>query len=296
MEVTVNKHSFRKLATVGAAAALSLQLVAGVASAAVPAGDASVATAYDFAGGGNAGFSTQFTFNGNNLSKLFLSAPITGGAAVPVLLVSKNGNASNACSVQASPLAVNCSFGQTRRGDQFIVQFAVTPAAGASTVTTTPGWTSTGDVTGGNNSHGDLWTPGKLTAAGSASPDLSAGFGNLTLSTKPDFGSNKQYAKLLNLPAGKYAKVNDNAGANGDFPIIELTVNNGALANFQLVVTYPKGTKAPTYFEHTSTGYVTTKYYACANNAPKLNCFDWNKSTATATIYLAHNGTLRRSG
>jgi hypothetical protein len=34
----------------------------------------------------------------------------------------------------------------------------------------------------------------------------------------------------------------------------------------------------------------------CANNAPKLNCFDWSKTTTTATIYLAHNGSIRRSG
>lgn len=290
----MNKHSYRKLATVGAAAALSLQLVAGVASAAVPAGDASASTTYDFAGGGNAGFVTRFKFNGSNLSKLYLNAPITGGAAVPLLLVSKNGSASNACSVQASPLAVNCSFGKTKGGDEFIVQLAVTPAAGAAAVSTTPAWTSSGNVPGGNNSHGDLWTPGLLTAHGSSSPDLSAGFGNLTLSTKPDFGSNKQYAKLQNLPANKYASVNDNAGANGDFPIIELSVNGGSAATFQLLITY-NSTKAPKSFTHTSPAYPTVVYCPCKNN-PKSDCFDWSAATRTVTLYLSHNGSIRRSG
>ena len=291
----MNKHSFRKLATVGVGAALSLQLLAGVASAAVPAGDASVSTTYDFAGGGNGGFSTRFKFNGNNLSKLYLDATITGGSSVPLLLVSKNGSTVNSCSVQASPLAVKCSFGQTRGGDEFIVQFAVTPAAGAATVTTTPKWTSSGDVTGGNNSHGDLWSPGLLTAHGSTSPDLSAGFGNLTLSTKADFGSNKQYAKLQNLPANKYARVNDNAAPNGNFPDIELSVNNGSPAAFQLLITYPAGTKAPKSFTHTSTGYPTVVYCPCKSD-PKSDCFVWSASTRTVTLYLSHNGTLRRSG
>jgi len=56
MEVTVNKHSFRKLATVGAAAALSLQLLAGVASAALPTAQVGGSSYGGYANGGYAGF------------------------------------------------------------------------------------------------------------------------------------------------------------------------------------------------------------------------------------------------
>ena len=101
-------------------------------------------------------------------------------------------------------LAVKCLFKTVRFEDVFVVKFAVVPASATATVSTLPLWSSTGYVPGdGNNSHGDAWTPGPLTATGSTDPDLAAGFGNLTLSTKPDFSSNNQHATLNNLPDGR---------------------------------------------------------------------------------------------
>jgi hypothetical protein len=308
MEVTVNKHSFRKLATVGAAAALSLQLLAGVASAAVPDADASVATAYNFANGGYAGFSTTLSYNdGSTLAKLYLEADITGASTtvdkpVPVLIATKNGNAVNGCSVviaQTDPiLSVKCTFKTARFGDVYVVKFGVVPASATASVSTLPKWSSTGYVTGGNSSHGDFWSPAApLTSTGSTSPDLAAGFGNLTLTTKSDFASNNQYAKLQNLPTGVYASVDDNSGGVVDgFAAILLSVNDGGPATFQLLITYPNGVGAPDYFTHVSAGYPTATYYACAKNAPKVNCFDWSNKANTITLYLTHNGSIRRSG
>jgi len=299
MEVTVNKHSFRKLATVGAATALTLQLLAGVASAALPTAQVSGSSYGGYANGGYAGFTATFKLtDSSTLSKLFLEADITGGTSVPILIATKNGAAVKGCSVQTTPtLAVLCSFKTVRPGDAFVITYAVNPSASAAAVTTEGLWSSSGFVTGGNNSHGDTWTSGVRTSTHSTSPDVAAGFGNLTLSTKADFASNKQYAKLQNLPSNVYASVDDNNGAViGGSQAILLSVAGGAPATFQVLVSYPNGIGAPDFFTHVSDGYPTATYYACAKNAPKVDCFDWSKQTRTVTLYLSHNGTLRRSG
>ena len=93
------------------------------------------------------------------------------------------------------------------KGETFAVTFAVKPAA-AGDVTATGGWSSTGYVVGGNNSHGDAWgiggkTPSgdrslSLTATYNASGDFAGGFGNTTLTTQAS--NNKQSAKLTGLP------------------------------------------------------------------------------------------------
>lgn len=302
MEVTVNKQQFRKLATVSAAAALSLQLLAGVASAAVPTADASGSSYGAYGGNGNAGFQTTFVYgDGSTLSKLYLEADISNATDVVILEATKNGDAVNGCSENASPFGIKCLFKTVRYGDTFVVTFAVVGNGG--TVSTLPLWSSTGYVTGGNQSHGDAWIGSDndlaLTAAYNGDANFAGGFGNTSLNTSTtNLGGNGQAASLKNLPNGKYAFVNDNAGdaPDSDYPFIELSVNDGAPATFQVLIVYPKGTSAPKYFEHVSAGYATVNYYACAKNAPKLNCFDWSNKNNTVTMYPAHNGTLRRSG
>jgi hypothetical protein len=251
-----------------------------------------------YANGGYAGFTATFKLtDSSSLSKLFLEADITGGTSVPILIAKKNGADVNGCSVQSSPLAVKCSFKTVRPNDTFVITYAVNPSASVSAVTTLGLWSTSGFVTGGNNSHGDTWSSGARESTRSTSPDVAAGFGNLTLSTKPDFASNRQYAKLQSLPANVYASVDDNSGAviNG-FQAILLSVAGGAPATFQVLVSYPNGVGAPDFFTHVSDGYPTATYYACAKNAPKVDCFDWSKQTRTVTLYLSHNGSIRRSG
>lgn len=300
MEVTVNTKQIRKLAMVGAAAALSLQLVAGTASAAVPNASATGQALGTFGGNGYAGFTQTFAYaDSSTLSKLYLESDITGGASVVSLAVTKNGqSAANACSVQASPLAVKCQFKTIRNGDVIKLTFAVSPLANAASVSTEGFWSSTGFVLGGNNSHGDAWSTTKLTAVRNASANFAGGFGNTSLDTSTtNLGGNGQAASLKNLPSGKYAFVNDNAATVSDsnFPIIEISVNGGAAASFQLVIVYPHGTNAPASFVHTSDGYATTTYTRCSGST-RVNCFTWSQNSNTATLYLQHNGTLKRAG
>ena len=110
----MNTKRIRKLATVAATAALTLQLFAGASLAAQPNASASGSTFGDFGGGGYAGFTTTFRYrDSSTASKIFMEAKVTGGASiVSSLLTATRGtkDVSSSCSIQASPLAVECSF------------------------------------------------------------------------------------------------------------------------------------------------------------------------------------------
>ena len=57
------------------------------------------------------------------------------------------------------------------------------------------------------------------TSTRSTSPDVAAELRQPDASDQAGFGSNKQYAKLQNLPAASHASVDDNVGAViGGFP------------------------------------------------------------------------------
>jgi len=86
---------------VAATAALTLQLFAGASSAAVPAGTSSGSALGEIGGDGYAGFRTAFTFQDNNLAKLYFEAVITNGASVPVFEATRSGKSVN-CSVTAT--------------------------------------------------------------------------------------------------------------------------------------------------------------------------------------------------
>jgi hypothetical protein len=295
----VNKK-IRKLAAVAATAALALQLFAGASSAAVP-NATSVGGSYDFGGNGDAGFWTSYSFVDNNLSKLYLKIQITNGASLSYLNVTKNDvplNTKTACSTATGSL-IECLFKSISNTDDFKVEFAVKPIS-AGDVTATGGWSSTGFVLGDNNSHGDSWDiadsetdDNTLVSAYDSDPNHAAGFGNSSLATLAS--NNGQSAKLTGLPSGKYASVND---AGGDiyfgFAEIDIVVNGGLPADFTLAITYPKNTASPNGYLHITDGNSQT-YFLCVKNAEKVNCFDWDKKTATATLYLEHNGSLRRT-
>jgi hypothetical protein len=293
----VNKQ-FRKLATVTATAALALQLFAGASSAAVPNATSTGAVLGQVGGDGYAGFTSALTFQDNNLAKLYFEADIANGASVPVFEATRNGKAAN-CSVTAS--VIKCEFKNVKNGEEFAITFAVKPATAADVVAA-GGWSSTGYVVGGNNSHGDAWGIGgknasgqqvlSLTASYNASGDFAGGFGNTTLTTQAS--NNKQSAKLTGLPSGKYASVNDNAGPDAfGFSVIELVVNGGEAANFQLAITYPKNTQAPKSYLHVTNGAEQT--YLVCQRGQTVDCFTWDKKNYVATLYLAHNGQLRRT-
>ena len=204
------------------------------------------------------------------------------------------------CSVTAA--VIKCEFKSVKKGEQFAITFAVKPAT-ASNVVASGGWSSTGYVVGGNNSHGDAWGIGGKNAAGqimsltatyNASGDFAGGFGNTTLTTQAS--NNKQSAKLTGLPSGKYASVNDDGSTAlyGGFPEIDITVNDGNPANFQLVITYPKNTQAPNAYLHISSGE-QTRTSSARRARRRSTASPGTRRAATATLYLAHNGSLRRT-
>jgi len=295
----VNRIHLKRLGSAFAAVAL-VALSVGSVSAAVPNASATGFSYGDFGGNGYAGFSETFTLtDSSTLSKLYLESDIVGGASVPVLSATLNGSSvANACSVQASPLSVKCLFKTVRTNDVINVTFGVDPLASASSVTTEGFWSSSGYVTGGNNSHGDAWPSGLLTANRGGNGNFAGGFGNASLATDiVNLGGNSQAATLKGLPGGKYASVNDDAApdATSGFPVIELHVNDGAPATFQLVIVYPKGTNAPKGYEHTSDGYPTVTYTSCARGDTS-DCFVWSNKNTTTILYLSHNGFVRTKG
>jgi hypothetical protein len=306
MEVTVNKHSFRKLATVGAAAALTLQLLAGVASAAVPNATSHGQSFGAVGGDGWAGFTTTLDYQDNStLAKLYLDIQITNGASVEFFSATK-GTASVAKSCTVTAALIQCAFKTVRNGDSFTVTFAVKPAS-EDAVTAIGGWSSTGFVLGDNNSHGDAWDiassatdDNTLTAPFVAGTDFAAGWGNRTLNTSGAFNAgNPQIARLANLPGNKYSSVDDGGAADGfGFKVITIVVDGGALQDttFQLLISYPKGSTAPKSFTHTLDDNTTVTLLPCVKGAAQLNCFTFDKKTLTATIYLNQNGTLKRAG
>ena len=292
-----------KLATVAASAALTLQLFAGASAAAVPNGSAEGTSSGTWGGDGWAAFTSSYHFaDSSTLSKLYLEIDIDNAASLPLFTATREGNPVKGCDVTVADgeAVILCTFKTVRNGDDFVLTYWVDPAREAD-VNASGNWSSTGFVPGGNSSHGDAWEiadsatgDDTLTVAYDSDPDHASGFGNSSLSTKTNFGNNKQYAILDDLPAGKFASVNDNAGGSATFPDLEINVNNGQPAVFKLLLVYPKGTSAPKTFEHTSSGYPTTTYTPCAKRDTS-DCFVWNNKTSTVTFYLSHNGQLRRT-
>jgi hypothetical protein len=291
----------RSLLRVFGAAAAVVVLAGTMATGAMAARPSATATSLtfgDFGGNGDAGFSATLAYSAKSTAaRIYLDAPITGGSGVPLLAVTRNGSAVDACEVVAAPLAVRCEFRLVRNGEVLQAVFAVSPAAGASAVTADAEWSTTGYVSGRNNSHGDAWEDGATTAHRNPSPNFAGGFGNEHLATGGELGSgNTQIASLVGLPAGGYASIDDDAGdTDSDYPLIDITVNDGHPAAFVVKIVYPAGSPPPTSFVHTSDGYPTAEYLPCVYGQPKEGCFTYKAWTSTATIYLLHNGSLRRT-
>ena len=302
----MNKQQFRKLAIVGAAAALSLQLLAGAASAAVPNATSHGQSFGSVGGDGWAGFTTTLDYNDTStLAKLYLDIQITNGASVPYFSAMKGTQAVDKfCTVTAA--LIQCAFKTVRLDDSFTVTFAVKPAS-AQDVVVQGGWSSTGYVLGDNNSHGDAWEiassvteDNTLTAPFIVGDDFAAGWGNRSLKTSGVFSAgNPQITRLENLPAGKYSSVDDGGAPDGfGFKVITIKVDNGAVqpTTFQVLISYPKGSSAPKSFTHTLNDGTSVTLLPCAKGAALVDCFNYDKKSLTATIYLIQNGTLKRAG
>ncbi|HEU0242768.1 MAG TPA: hypothetical protein VFQ75_02610, partial [Candidatus Limnocylindrales bacterium] len=77
-----------------------------------------------------------------------------------------------------------------------------------------------------------------------------------------------------------------------------IKVDNGAVqpTTFQVLISYPKGSSAPKSFTHTLNDGTSVTLLPCAKGAALVDCFNYDKKSLTATIYLIQNGTLKRAG
>ena len=303
----MNTKQTRRLATVAAAAALSLQLFAGTSSAAVPdAFDDTVAVPEYYSDGNKVAFFATFSLiDTGTLAKLYGDFTVSGAAAVDIS-ATKNGNTvARACDRLAGSTNVyECLFKTVRTGDVIEVKILVTPslyAAGATTAVASSFSTTGATDSDGGTSHGDTWDS-SASASYTNDPDFAAGYGATRLATKGTLSAtgNPQVAALDRIPSDVGATIRDDiACAASAFPCIDINVDGGTTFSSPFLVQvqyYANG--APTSFEHTyenSAGVEQTDTITeCAKRNPTYPCFTWSNRNNTATIYLLHNGGVRR--
>ena len=217
-------------------------------------------------------------------------AQITGGASVPVLLASKNGRCHEGCSVQASPLAVDCSFRATRRGD-VSSSSSPSPRPRRSERAATPGWTydrrrdrpaTTATATCGARacSRQRAAQPRPLGGLRQPDPDDQAGL------------RQQQAVREAVEPAGRQVR----QGQRQRRPERRLPDHRPerqqrrARRPSSSWSPIPRGPKQPAYFDTRPPASRRSSTTLC-NNAPKVNCFDLEQADHSATLYLAHNGS-----
>jgi hypothetical protein len=94
---------------------------------------------------------------GSNISKLFLTARTT--AAFDSVTWINSGNTAGTCSPgTGGGVALRCNWKPFKPGASVRVRLVLTAPASGSALPVNFEWSSTGFVTGGNNSHGDLFT------------------------------------------------------------------------------------------------------------------------------------------
>lgn len=303
----------RLAAAVSIGSLLAIQIMAGTAGAAVPAADASSeAIPPSYTAGHAAGFRGFYHLtDGSTLSKLYLRIDVDPALATNVYKsITRNGSAvpANACDVVEQDVV--CTFKTVRNTDSFVALAAFAPATGATQVTATFLWSSSGVPQNGDNSHGDAWDGIPHTATlTSGDVDYGGGFtvsGDTTVANGPIGGANVQATKLVGLPVGVAATVRDGAGvtstcttdaqvncANAFGQWSEVNVGDGLnYPLFQVQITYASGT--PKGFVHTFGSPLQQEFIGpCAKKSPTYPCFTWDAKTNTATIFTLHNGSYR---
>jgi hypothetical protein len=306
-EDQVNTKYIRKLATVTATAALTLQLFAGTSSAAVPnAVHDTVAVPEFYSDGTNVAFFATYSLtDSGTLAKLFGDFTVSGASAVTISATKNGGTVARACGLVSANL-YECVFKTVRTGDVIEVKLLVTPslyAAGATaSVATSFSTTGATGSDGGNTSHGDTWDS-NASSAYDNDPDYAGGYGAGKLSTRGSLSStgNPQIAALDKIPSNVGATIRDDITcAASAFPCIDINVDGGTtFANAFIVQVQYYANGAPTSFVHTyvnSAGQEQTQTInECAKRNPSYPCFTFSNKNNTVTIYLLHNGQLRRT-
>jgi hypothetical protein len=302
----VNTRHIRKLATVAATAALTLQLFAGTSSAAVPnAVWGTVAEPIQYSEGNVAFFATYSLTDSGTLARLYADLDLTG-AATATVSATKNGSPVAKACTPATGTSFDCSFKTVRQGDVIEVKVLATPAAytAGAHVALTSSFSTTGNTdSDGGTSHGDTWDS-SASSAYNADPNFAGGYGASNLSTRGTLSAtgNPQIAALSRIPSNVGATVFDAAACTtpSAFPCIDINVDDGTTFGdpFILQVQY-YANGAPTSFVHTyedSAGDEQTQTITeCARRNPSYPCFTFSNRNSTATIYLLHNGQVRRT-
>jgi hypothetical protein len=293
---------------------IALQAFAGTATAAVPDATAvSEATPAFYSAGNAAGFRGTYEFeDGSTLSRLILVIEASGADSVAYLAVTRNGSAvANAC---GNAIPIVCTFRQVRTGDHFVATVAFNPAAGATSVTATYSWSTTGSTpSDGGTSHGDIWDGIPRTATLSTDPNFGGGFiasGSGTVqNVQAVSASNRQATKLGSLSAGVAATVEDGPGVTSPCTDTATFVCAEAIGEWSEVFVGDGQTFSTVftvsivYFQGTPKGFVHTfgdplqqeEIGPCPKKNPTAAapCFTWSSKTNTATIYTFHNGSYR---
>jgi hypothetical protein len=292
----------------------ALQVFAGAAGAAVPTATASSeAIPASYSAGHAAGFRGTYDYqDGSTLARLYATIETSGAANVAFAAASVNGSTvARAC---GNTLPLVCTFRQVRFGDHIVVTAAFTPSDGATAVTATYSWSSTGStVSDGGTSHGDIWDGVPHTASLSTDPNYGGGFvtgsGGSIANLQVVNASNRQATRVAGVPSGLAATVLDGPTVTGscvDTTQIdcdsligewsEVTVGDGQTfqSAFTITITYYQGT--PKGFVHTYGDPLQQEFIgACPKKNPSASapCFTWKASTNEATIYTFHNGSYR---
>ena len=207
-----------------------------------------------------------------------------------------------------------CTFKTVRNTDFINVGVAWDPGTALS-VQASYIWNSVGVPDNGDLSHGDDWDGALLTAVYSSGENgnFDGGFtidGDLIIANAPVSATNVQAARIVGLPAGIGASVEDGITADpgcvtegqidcnatfGEWVETFVGTGDSLTSLWQLQITDASGT--PKAFVHIYTdpddpNTLLQEYVGpCVKKNPTYPCFTWTARTKTATIYTYHNGT-----
>lgn len=304
--------SIRRLAGGSAAllmAGATVLSMASVATAAPPRWVMTVASLpSQVSPGAPAGYRVVLTNDGpSNISALYL---VSNKSATPIYLHSER---SGACGDENPPTtSLSCSFGALNAGVSVTITVAYTTSTSGSSFAIQFQANTTGatfsDVKG--RSHGDTLTTNASTMlsanknfAGAFTTSASDVVGNSAQLT----GKNKQATKVVGVPVGYDATVEDGPTTTGDcdparfacsslfgeWSVVNVNSGNALIAPFQIQITFKTGT--PSAFLHSNSATDQELVGQCAGNAAPapaaVPCFTWAGNTAT--IYTLRNGSWK---
>jgi hypothetical protein len=246
----------------------------------------------------------------SNISKLFLTARTD--AAFDSVTVTNTGKTAGSCSPGSDDgIALQCKWKPLKPGASVRVRLILSAPESGSSLPVNFEWSSTGYVTGGNNSHGDLFTKDDSAALNGdintfAGRWVKAGDENLIVQTNPALSnSNPQSTKII----APTDAIPVTAGEDNDLSECEalfgedcfgqasvLSVNAGQVypGGFTVVVVY-KGKFPYAEFVHILDDGTPEFLEECGESPePEPPCFeldvDWYARTTTVTFHLLQNG------